>query len=263
MKTKSKNFKHPIVSLIAFMITVIINYASTSGVFTYNQKEISDMYRNFMTPESFAFSIWGVIYLLVLISLIYQFFLIKNNTYEKAIMDKFNLLFQLTCILNIIWNIAWVQNMIGISCLIIFLFSIVLAFINTHILKNKNIFPKIYPLAFAIYFGWLTVATVTNISAFLVKIEWNMFGLEEYVIACFMYLITAILSGFILLNIKNPVYNFPIVWAFYAIYNMLKNNPPKQPNFIMPYVVIFVIVLLIMQILYVFKKNNYSLLSKS
>ena len=65
------------------------------------------MYRSFITPEPFTFSIWGVIYLLVAAALVYQLYLrYKKNEYPSS-LDRFNFLFIMTSIFNILWNIFW------------------------------------------------------------------------------------------------------------------------------------------------------------
>lgn len=60
---KKKNL-YPIISIVFFIVTMIVNYGSMVGIFGNTQEEVSNLYRNFITPEPFTFSIWGVIYLL-------------------------------------------------------------------------------------------------------------------------------------------------------------------------------------------------------
>lgn len=259
MKENKKSV--PIISTIIFIITLVVNFGSMQGWFGGVQREISDKYRNFITPEPFTFSIWSVIYTLIIVFIIYQFYLLSKNRYDNKILDKLNQLFIISCILNISWNLLWVNDLIGLSTVCIFLFTIVLGLANKYILKNiDGRYSLIIPIAFALYFGWLTVATVTNVAAFLVKINWNMFGLEEHLITCLMYIIVALLAGIIVINIKNPIFNLPIIWAFIGIYMTVTTNPPSEPHFAMKYVIIGVIVVLAIEALYVFLNNDKSIL---
>lgn len=259
-----KDYKYPIISTVMFIITIIINYVGNTGIFGYTQKEISDMYRNFMTPEPFAFSIWGIIYALIAAFLIYQFYISSKSRYSPQVLDKLNIYFILTCVFNILWNITWLSNRIAISTVLIFIFTIILGLINTHILKMpRNIYSKLIPIAFATYFGWLTVATVTNVSAYLVSIKWDMFGINEHIITCLVYIVIGLLAGLIISRIRNPIYNLPIIWAFVGVMDMLLNNPPKSPIHPgMPFVVGGVMILLLVEAVLVFIKNDKDILPR-
>lgn len=253
--TKKSNL--PLLSLMVFIATLVVNYVANSGLIGQTQKEISDRYRNFITPEPFTFSIWGVIYLLVAIALIYQLYVwYKKNEYDPA-MDKFNILFILTSICNILWNIFWVMDNMVLSSVFIFVFAILLAMMNTHF-KGLSFsgMQKIYPIAFSIYAGWLTVATVTNIAALLVKSNWAMFGLPESTITIITYLVVAALAFYIIANLKNPLFNLPIIWAFIGIRATVIDNPPRETTPLMEYVIYIVIALLVIQMIYVFVKND-------
>lgn len=259
---RTNKSKYPLYALLCFIVTLIVNYGSMSGWFSNTQEEISNLYRNFITPEPFTFSIWGVIYVLVFAVLIYQFLLLKRTRYSPEKLDPMNQLFILTCVFNILWNITWVNDWIGVSTLLIFIFTVLLGQLNMHVLRQiRHHYHAIIPTAFGIYFGWLTVATVTNVAAFLMKINWSHFGLEEHLITCLVYILVAILAGFIIFRIKNPVYNLPIIWAFVGIYATVTQNPPSTPvHWGMPYVIIGAIIALIIEMVVVFLKNDKQIL---
>lgn len=257
---KIKERTWPFISSIAFILTLIVNYGSAFGWFGATQKEISNLYRNFMTPEPFTFSIWGVIYLLVIVFLIQQF---RRPNYEKKVMDRLHLYFILTCIFNILWNITWNRDLIAISTVFIFAFTIVLGLLNQWILKHHHFFKShiIEPITFSIYFGWLTVATVTNVSALLVKNNWSMWGLSEHIWTCLIYLAIALLAGYIIHRTLNPLFNIPIIWAFVGVIAMLINNPPKTPiHSGMPWVAAGVMIVLLVESVKIYRHNNQHLL---
>lgn len=252
--------KYPLFSVIAFLLTLIINYGSAFGWFGATQEEISNLYRNFITPEPFTFSIWGIIYLLVLLFLIQTF---RRPSYHAPVMDRLHLYFILSLIFNSLWNITWTQNWIGVSTLFIFAFTFVLTLINQWIYNHRSFFKVhlIETITFSVYLGWLTVASITNVAAFLVKINWNMFGLPEHLWACLTYIGIALLAGWILWQIRNPLFNLPIIWAMIGIIAMLLNNPPSQPiHSGMPYVAGAVIVVLIIQAIWIWRDNQWKLL---
>lgn len=67
-----------------------------------SQKAISDKYHTLITPAPFTFSIWGIIYLLVLLSLI-MMIAKEKETKVKILINIFTPIFLLSSILNILW----------------------------------------------------------------------------------------------------------------------------------------------------------------
>lgn len=241
---KSKKSSVPIISLVTFIITLVVNYGSMLGWFGLTQEEISNQYKNFITPEPFTFSIWGVIYILVLL------FLIKDLRNDRVNTTTHSL-FIISNVLNIAWNLLWVNDLMLWSTIAIFLFTFVLGFICLNLRESDDTLDE---LAFSIYFGWLTVATVTNVATYLVSINWNMFGLEEHLIACLMYIITAVLAGVIIFVIKMPTYNLPIIWAFFGIVMAIEQH--NGAHSLMPLVIYSVIAVLVIQMIIVFFRKH-------
>ena len=69
ISTKAKSW----INLIVFLITLILNYLTAYGFINgMSQKVVSNKYNTLITPAGFAFSIWGIIYSLIGISLIYM-----------------------------------------------------------------------------------------------------------------------------------------------------------------------------------------------
>lgn len=54
-----------------FIVTLVVNGLGAAGLISgFSQKEISDMYITLITPAPSTFSIWSVIYILLLTSII-------------------------------------------------------------------------------------------------------------------------------------------------------------------------------------------------
>ena len=77
-----------------FVVTLAINTLGAIGVINgLSQKQISDMYVTLITPSPATFSIWSVIYSLLLISLIVMI-VRKNDTYYDRAVDQISSPFQ-------------------------------------------------------------------------------------------------------------------------------------------------------------------------
>src|SRR5574344_2139629 len=89
------------------IVTLVINTLGAVGLINgLTQKQISDMYVTLITPSPTTFSIWSIIYSLLIISVIVM--IVKRNEpyYQKAI-EEITLLFRISCILNIAWIVAF------------------------------------------------------------------------------------------------------------------------------------------------------------
>lgn len=259
--SKVKNKTLPFISVVIFIITLVFNYGTMFGWFGMTQEEISNQYKSLITPASFAFSIWGLIYLLIIVFLIYQIYLVMKNKYDNEKLDRLNILFIISSVLNIIWNVTWVNDQILISTITILAFTVVLGLANTHILNNiGNSYSFLIPITFGLFFGWLTVATVTNVGAYLNSIGWDSFGLDINLMTIVTYLVVLALATFIISRIKNPLFNLPIAWAFFAIYFTVQES--TEASALVGYSIILVIILLLVMSVVVFMRNDKGILPR-
>jgi len=83
------------------IVTLLMNTFGALGLINgLSQKQISDMYVTLITPSPVAFSIWGVIYSLLLISMIVMIAK-KDDPYYQSAIDEISIFFRISCILNI------------------------------------------------------------------------------------------------------------------------------------------------------------------
>ncbi len=208
-----------------FAITLVINTLGALGFINgLTQKEISDMYVTLITPSPATFSIWSIIYSLLLISVIVMI-LKKDAPYYESALNQITLLFRISCILNIAWVIAFSYVQVELSVLLIFGFVITLSLICRKLLKINDGKHWLLPLSFGIYTGWLFIATVVNIAAALVKLRWNGFGIADDIWAIIILIIAILLVMLVLLKIRNAIFPLPIAWAYFGIYQYL--NAPE------------------------------------
>ncbi len=214
---------------LALGSVIFINYLSNTGAM--NGKTIgtiSDNINSLFTPAGYAFSIWGIIYLLLLGFAIYQgkslFVTVKNDDF----ILKIGPWFIVSCIANSAWVFSWVYGFTGLSCIFIFLLLISLLKI---VVNNKmelfdasksTIVFLWWP--FVIYSGWVTVASVANVSSYLVKINWDGFGLSPETWTIIMIIIATIIN--IIVIYKRNLREFALVgsWALIAIGIANKNE---------------------------------------
>ena len=206
-----------------FLITLIINTLGALGLINgLSQKEISDRYITLITPSPSTFSIWSVIYTLLIVSVVVMI-IKKNNPYYRHAIDQITTLFRISCILNIFWIVAFSYVLIELSVIFILLFVITLAMICQKLLQIQDDNHWLLPLTFGLYTGWLFIATVVNISAALVKLNWNGFGIAEEIWAIIMLIVSVFLIIVVISRIKNAAFPLPVAWAYFGIYKFVSS----------------------------------------
>lgn len=175
---------------------------------------LSDQYANLFTPQGSTFSIWGLIYLLLLGYSIYNFW-IPVSPKSKTI----NRLFLINTFLNSAWILAWHYEFLLLSVLVMFGLLGTLIKINAlATAPSEKPTPLGVRLPFAVYFGWITIATIANITALLVGYDWKGFGGSE---ATWTLLVLWVGIGIGILQfwkLKQIPYLLVVIWAYWGIY---------------------------------------------
>lgn len=210
-----KNTYIKILAGIAYLAMVAVNFMA-NGLPINNRStgEISDAYPNLFAPAGPAFSIWGLIYLLLGAYVVYQF--VKKNQKSEDFFRKINPLFIATSIANISWIFAWHYDFIGLSVLIMGALLILLIKIADIIRTEKfTSIQKVFIWApFSVYFGWITVAAIANITVFLVSTGWNGFGIADSVWTSIILLVGAMIGILRMRKDKNIAYGMVLIWAY-------------------------------------------------
>ena len=217
-----KNFVIKVCTAAAYVAMVVVNYLANAlpigGVTT---GEASDAYTNLFTPAGITFSIWGLIYLLLFGYTLYQLgFWQKDRSPEKvSLLAKINSYFLITSLANIAWIFAWHYGVIWLSVLIMIALLIFLIKIADVVNKGKySISDTIFVrLPFSIYFGWITVATIANVTATLVNYGWNGFGLSEQFWAVLVIAVGIIIAVSVLFSRNDIFYCLVVDWAILGI----------------------------------------------
>ncbi|SHJ76999.1 TspO and MBR related proteins [Hathewaya proteolytica DSM 3090] len=221
------------INVIFFAITLVINTLGAFGIINgMSQKEVSDMYLTPITPSPSTFSIWSIIYLLLLASLVFMIIKKEDPYYNKAV-DEITILFRISCILNIAWIVTFSYVQLGLSVIFIIGFLISLLLICRKVASLHNGNRWLLPLSFGIYTGWLVIATFVNIAASLVKINWNGFGFSEEFRAIVMLIVAVLVVILLLRRNKNAVLPLPVAWAYFGIYQQLNSGEGLEGKFML------------------------------
>jgi hypothetical protein len=80
---------------------------------------------------------------------------------------------------------------------------------------------------FSIYLGWITVATIANVTAFLVVAGWDAFGLAPEIWAIAVIAVAALITLAVLATRRDAAYALVVTWALAGI--ALKRSADSSP----------------------------------
>jgi len=167
---------------ISLILVLAMNYIYGSG--TLGGKtvgEISNLYPTAITPAGYAFAIWGVIYILLLAFVAYQWYEWKKGGTDYSVSPAGGWFFSANAA-NILWLVFWTNewmsgSLLAMALLLFSLIKLVVALrLETWDAPLRVIFFVWWPIC--IYIGWVILATVLNVAVFLVSISWSGWGLS-------------------------------------------------------------------------------------
>ena len=210
-------------ALVTYIAMLVVNglAGSTSLLGGKNTGEISDAYSNLFAPAGLTFAIWGVIYLL-LGAFFFRAFEIWNTGKKTLPNKKFNRLLKLfsaSSVLNIAWLFAWQYEVFWLSVVLMIVLLGTLGFAHQIITAEK--LGRLERLAirvpFSVYFGWITVATIANITTWLVSVGWDGWGFSDVAWMIVILIVGAVIGTLTAIRRNDWVYLAVFVWAYFGI----------------------------------------------
>ena len=204
------------------VFTIIFNYLSNTGIFNGKTiANVSNQYHNLFTPAGYAFSIWGFIYILLIGFVFYtgrSLFKPSKNDSDDFV-EKTGWWFVVSCLANCAWIVTWLYGYTGISVLVLLIAFISLLFILMEALNYNSTRAQKWFInfPFQIYAGWVSVALIAAVAAWLTKIEWSGWGISEVNWTIILIVIASIIHLFMTWKKNAPVFALVAVWALIAI----------------------------------------------
>lgn len=158
---------------------------------------------------------------------------------SKGFVQQIGIWFLLSCLANISWIFAWHYRIVWLSVLIIIAVLVIQIILANKVKIGHKIWSwrdKLFiQVLFSLYVGWLSVATIANITSWLVNIGWSMRGMSDLFWTCLVIVVATVLAlvslwkkydivyasvilraflGILLKRISiDPVYAMPILWT--------------------------------------------------
>ena len=228
----------PVLVALSYLVMVTVNaLANILPIAGMNTGAVSDSYPNLFAPAGITFSIWGVIYLLLALHTIYQF-----TNKGKGKLDTIGILFTLSSVANALWIFSWHYHKIGLSVVLMLCILVLLIRINLLIQNMKFDRTAIWAvrIPFAVYLGWITVATIANVTTLLVSANFTGFGISEPVWTAIVLVVGILIGLAWAFKTKEKAYLITLIWAYAGI--LIKHTSPE--GFASRYTLVIVVVCL-------------------
>lgn len=214
-------------NLAAFTLVVVFNVLSNAlPINGQTMPEISAKYPSLFTPAGFTFSIWGVIYLALLIFVVYQALPSQRNNETVAGISR---LFQVNCLANASWIVAWHYDLLNISLLIMLILLVTLILIYRALLdavEDASITQHLLlHFPFSLYTAWITLATIANLSAVQTGNGWDNIGLTAVSWTLLKLALAGTIGATMVLRFGDAVFVLVVAWAAYGISVMQSATP--------------------------------------
>lgn len=235
-----------VVVVVTYLVMITVNaLANIIPINGRNTGEISDSYENLFAPAGLTFSIWGVIYLLLGAHVLYQLGLfhgpeldagarlagdagrgVGTASSRAALLTRVGVLFSLSSIANTAWILTWHYDFILVSTILLATMLVLLILI-TRVIRRTELSTRdrlLVRLPFSVYFGWITVATIANVTVWLVSIDWDGFGFSEPAWALLILAVGAVIGTAVILSDRDIAYGLVLIWAYLGIW--IKHTSP-------------------------------------
>ncbi len=207
------------VNIAATLVVIVMNaLANALPIAGRNTGEISDMYPVVFVPAGYVFSIWGLIYLGLIAFTIYQAMPAQR---DNPLIERIGYLYAVNCAANALWIIFWHNLIMPVTVLLMLVILGTLIAIYLRLGVGKGSVPSrdrwAVQIPFSTYLGWISVATIANITVWLYDAGWNGFGISGAAWTVLLLIIAAGLGLAMSYLRRDLAYNLVLVWAFIGI----------------------------------------------
>ncbi|WP_051188997.1 TspO/MBR family protein [Halalkalibacillus halophilus] len=204
--------KLAIFNVFALLIVLFINYLSNSLPLNgQTAGDISDRLNVLFTPAGYVFSIWGIIYFLLIVWMIGQFVSINASNVIQTVGPWFII----SCLFNVSWLFAFHFEYFSTSLLVMILLLFSLIVIYRKLQKQTT--PRAWQIPFSVYLGWVSVATIVNVGVVFASYGLEFFGTSSIITTIILIFLATSLAVWFTISKKDIIYPLVFIWAFIGI----------------------------------------------
>lgn len=203
--------------IFTFAVNVLSNIYPLNGL---NIGEISNQIFGAVQiiPASYAFAIWGLIYLGLFAFGIYQ---VRPDQRQDPTLRRVDYWLIVACLVQALWVYFFLSRWFVLS--LVAMLGILLPLIGSYLQlgvgqrRRSRAERWFVQIPLSVYLGWITVATVVNVAIALYSLGWNGGGISPEVWTVTVATVSAAIAALIATRHQDVAYTLVIVWALVAI----------------------------------------------
>jgi hypothetical protein len=207
--------------LVVFSVLATLAVNALAEALPFNglsTAQISDRFHVFFVPAGYVFSIWGLIYLGLIAYAVFQ---ALPSQRENPALRRTGYPVVVSGLANMAWLFLWhyLQFPLTLLVMLALLAVLIVIYLELGIGRTKVSAAEAWAVRvpFSIYLGWITVATIANVTDVLYYWNWNGFGISARNWTLVLFAAVLVIAGLMSLTRRDVAYNLVIVWALAGI----------------------------------------------
>jgi hypothetical protein len=216
---KMKDTLRQISVVLTIVATLVVNVlADALPINGLGTGQISDQFKVYFVPAGYVFSIWGLIYLGLIAFAVFQALPAQR---ENPRLRSTGWWICLGGLANIAWIFLWHYERFALTlvAMLLLLATLIVTYLRLGIGWIKVSPAERYTthLTFSIYLGWITVATIANITELLNYLNWDGFGIRPVIWMGIILGAVFVIAGLMNFTRRDVAYTGVILWALAGI----------------------------------------------
>jgi hypothetical protein len=190
--------------ILTIIATIVVNVlANALPINGQNTGAISDRFQVYFVPSGYVFSIWGIIYIGLIAYAIFQALPAQR---ENPRLRSTGWWVSLGGLANITWIFLWhyEQFPLTLIAMLILLATLIITYLR---LGTGRSF----------YLGWITVATIANVTDLLYFLKWDGFGIAPVIWMWIVLVAVFVIATLMNFTRRDIAYTTVILWALAGI----------------------------------------------
>jgi len=201
--------------VVTLAVNVLADALPINGL---NTAKISDSFQVYFVPAGYVFAIWGLIYLGLIAYTVFQALPAQR---ENPRLRATGWWVALGGVANSAWLFLWHYELFPLTlvAMLALLVTLIITYVRLGIGRNAAAASETWAvrLPFSIYLGWITVATVANVTDVLSYLKWNGFGIAPETWMSIVLAAVLVIVALMNLTRRDVAYAAVILWALAGI----------------------------------------------
>ena len=208
-----------IMVVLTTILTITVNgLANALPINGMNTGEISDSFDVYFVPAGYVFAIWGIIYIGMILFAIYQ---ASPKQTENPRLARVGWWVVAGNLANAAWIFLWHYQIFGWTMVVMLALLATLLFAYEGLRQNNETASRaefwLASVPYSIYLGWISVATIANVSDVLYYYNWNQFGISAEIWMVIILAVVAALAWLMSIRRQDVAYLAVLIWAIFGI----------------------------------------------